>query len=1300
MGTELNPEISEALKRLPDWSGFISAVRHAQLQGQTWAPFLVEHLALQKALNLPRCDRAFFVEWQEIWSPRALSEAGIQASIIDTREAIREGCRIIAPRAGIYRDLVDFVQASSFLTDAPETKPIFYVGPDAELREVLTAFSEIGLLKERSQATLVLGYSRDTPEAETFQSLLEYLGTVGFNRMESFLALPSLQVPQMLIREGFLNTAPDGWRHIQKFIDEEGVPLYGQRSSPDSTWRLLLASGSKPWNQCDAMIVFSRSEGDRHDSEIDFIHSAIGGRVRAAWTQVVKSRGVPRIRREPVMPAEQNVENRCREKCVIHTFGDEAYLPHVRLSQKWISTLRADPSLEAFVEALSRYLSFIRKTFTGATEAPIDLIPDNLVVGNDGEIHAFDQEWSYNCEGIRPETIFLRGIIYFLQRQDGELERLPGIRIVSDTYLELATFLLKKFDIPISEELALLDHLENIFRREALECYAVTDVGSALERRWCDGSSSDIKVSLDFENLHKEVKAQQLSQVLRISSSLEKNIVCAQIKFSTSGRRPTRFRLSYPSRLGGIRAEELKIDAIYGARSASLINARGAEKIAALARKEPDGPSAGQRSDEFVSWELELSAEAFDDDHPLDSVEIASRFYWPEATFGELGGRALLERVWGKELGLSSAKKEIDALRKHAGALADSLEAAESRIKRMQSSKAWRLAERARRLAKPFMRTVSTEGSPQRTAVEVLSMPPAAAVEKFDAASCGAIALPKIPAPLLEDSLVMSIVIPVHNTARPWLTDAVRSVQAQSYPHWQLVLVDDGSTRLETREALDKLDDPRITKIHLTSSGGISRATNAGIEAAHGSVIGLMDHDDMLAPSAVESVIKYFKDDSADIVYTDESIFDNDTQTSPLGYFGGPHLKPDYAPDLLLSHNYITHFLAIRKNLLERVGGLRSEFDGAQDFDLLLRLTEHTDRIKHVPEPLYFWRQSPQSTSLDSGAKPEAHLRGKQAVTEALERRGIAGEVLMANAPHFFRVRRKIIGTPAVDIIVPFRDQPLFLQQCLSTLLRNTRYGNYGIICVDNGSEETLTHEIRARFEKESDRIRFIDFDGPFNFSRINNFAVEQSAADHIVLMNNDIEVINADWLEAMLEHSQRQEVGAVGAKLFYPDDTIQHAGIAIGIGGYAGHPHKHEQGGFSGYLNRLSVIQNVSAVTAALLMCRRQVFLEVGGLDDVAFGIACNDVDFCLRLMEKGYRNIFTPYAKAYHHESISRGYEDTVEKQKRFEGERDRFRQRHANVLESGDPYYNPLLRLDTEVVIAGPRIPVHAGGSPVKS
>ncbi|NBT29960.1 MAG: hypothetical protein EBT18_10865, partial [Gammaproteobacteria bacterium] len=560
-----------------------------------------------------------------------------------------------------------------------------------------------------------------------------------------------------------------GWRHIQGFVDEEGAPLYGQRSTPDSTWRLLLASGLKPWNQCDAMMVFSQAEGGHHASEIDFIHSAIGGRVRAAWTQVVKSRGVPRIRRERVMPAEQNVENGCRESAVIHTFGDEAYLPYVRLSQKWISTLREDQSLEAFGEALSQYLSFIRKVFTGATEAPIDLIPDNLVVDDDGEIHAFDQEWSYNCEGLRPETIFLRGLTYFFQRHDSELERLPGIRIVSDTYLEFATFLLKKFDIPIAEELALLDHLEKLFRREALECYAVTDVGSALERRWCDGTTSDISVSLDFENLHKEVKAQQLSQVLRISSSLEKNMVCAQIKFPTSGRRPIRFRLSYPSRLGVIRVEALKIDAICGERSTSIINARGAEKIAALARKEPDGPSVSHELDQNVLLEFELSAGAFDHDHPLDSIEISSRFYWPEATFGEQGGRALVERVWGKELDLSAAKKEIDALRKHAGALADSLEAAESRIKRMQSSKAWRLAERARRLAKPFMRAVSTEESPQRTAVEILSMPPAAALEKFDAASCGQIALPEIPAPLLEDSLVMSIVIPVHNTARPWL---------------------------------------------------------------------------------------------------------------------------------------------------------------------------------------------------------------------------------------------------------------------------------------------------------------------------------------------------------------------------------------------------------------------------------------------------------------------------------------------------------------------------------------------------
>ena len=261
------------------------------------------------------------------------------------------------------------------------------------------------------------------------------------------------------------------------------------------------------------------------------------------------------------------------------------------------------------------------------------------------------------------------------------------------------------------------------------------------------------------------------------------------------------------------------------------------------------------------------------------------------------------------------------------------------------------------------------------------------------------------------------------------------------------------------------------------------------------------------------------------------------------------------------------------------------------------------------------------------------------------------------------------------------------LRQCIDALISNTRYDEFRVLGVDNGSVETLTLELKDHYERETEQIRFVSLDEPFNFSQIVNFGVKHAQGEHVVLMNNDIEVINCDWLEAMLEHSQRSEIGAVGAKLYYPDDTIQHAGIAIGIGSYAGHPHKHVEGGYAGYLNRLHNIQNVSAVTGAMMMVKREVYEAVGGFDEHSFKIACNDVDFCLRLRNMGLLNLFTPYARAYHHESVSRGYEDTPEKKIRFNGEVEAFQKRHAEALSVGDPYYNRHFRLDTEEVLAQP-------------
>jgi GT2 family glycosyltransferase len=422
-------------------------------------------------------------------------------------------------------------------------------------------------------------------------------------------------------------------------------------------------------------------------------------------------------------------------------------------------------------------------------------------------------------------------------------------------------------------------------------------------------------------------------------------------------------------------------------------------------------------------------------------------------------------------------------------------------------------------------------------------------------------------------------------------------------------------------------------------------------------------------------VAKAIHEHDADIYYSDENIVDAD------GHVTSTHCKPDFSPDLLLSHNYLTHLFVVRRQIFDRVGGLQTSYDGAQDYDLVLRLTEQTDRIVHIAKVLYHWRSIETSTAADPDAKGYADDAGKHALEQALMRRNIQGEVLPTNRKFYYRVRRAIMGNPLVSIIIPFRDQHEYLRRCVNSILNGTGYQNFEIIGVDNNSEDEQTHVLMEELVRTDSRIRFVRYEKPFNYSAINNFAVQEAAGEHIILMNNDIEVLNIDWLEALLEHSQRSEVGAVGAKLYYKNNTIQHAGVIIGIAGFAGHSHRHFPRRSPGYFNRLNCIQNLSAVTAALLMVKKEYYHAVGGLDEENLGTALNDVDFCLKLREKGYLNIFTPYCEAYHYESVSRGYEDTPEKQARFAREVAYFKKRWAVILAKGDPYYNPQLTLERE-------------------
>ena len=515
---------------------------------------------------------------------------------------------------------------------------------------------------------------------------------------------------------------------------------------------------------------------------------------------------------------------------------------------------------------------------------------------------------------------------------------------------------------------------------------------------------------------------------------------------------------------------------------------------------------------------------------------------------------------------------------------------------------------------------------------------------------------------------LISIVMPVYNANPIVLIRAIRSVIKQTYKNWELCVADDCSTNVITKLCLKIFRNKKIKIIFLEKNLNISGASNQAATLATGEYIGLLDNDDVLEPTALYQVVKSINETNADLLYSDEDFIDLD------GDYESPHFKPDFSPDLLLSHNYITHFCVFTKELFDQVGGFRSQFDGAQDYDLLLRLSERAKKIQHIPHILYHWRRSETSTSMNTKAKPYTHERGKTAVASAIDRRGIKAKVIDGNIINYYRVKRELNGEPLISVVIPFKDKPKLLNQCINSILNKSSYSNFEIIGVSNNSEEAITFQVMQDYGKLDSRIKFIEYNVPFNFSKLVNKGVTKASGQHVVLMNNDIEVINHDWLQSLLEHSQREEIGIVGAKLYFENNKIQHAGVGVGLGGAAGHLHLNFPRHMPGYYNRLNVIQNISAVTGALMMVEMSVYEQLNGFDEDKFKIAYNDVDFCLRAIKLGYLNIFTPYCEAYHYESISRGYDDKGEKLERLNHEKENLRKVHRDLLEIGDPYYNP--------------------------
>ena len=520
-----------------------------------------------------------------------------------------------------------------------------------------------------------------------------------------------------------------------------------------------------------------------------------------------------------------------------------------------------------------------------------------------------------------------------------------------------------------------------------------------------------------------------------------------------------------------------------------------------------------------------------------------------------------------------------------------------------------------------------------------------------------------------------SIVVPLYNTPEIFLQDMIRSVIDQTYDNWELCLADGSDPDHHTvgRICMEyAATDSRIHYQKLEKNLGISGNTNACLEMAVGDYIGLFDHDDVLHPAALHEVMRAICTQDADFIYTDEAKF----YKTPADAFS-PNFKPDFAPDTLRSNNYICHFTVFKRKLLEQTGPFCSAFDGSQDHDMILRLTENAQHIVHIPEILYYWRAHKNSVAENSSAKPYTQDASHRALAEHLQRLGLDGTVGDSASPNTYRISYKIIGTPKISIVIPNMDHIDTLKKCIRSILEKTTYPNYELIIVENNSTNAETFAYYDSLKKD-DRIRIISWSGPFNYSAINNYGIQNAVSgEYILLLNNDTEVITPDWLQEMLMFAQRQDVGAVGAMLHYPNDTIQHAGVILGIGGMAGHSHKHFDRGESGFVYRANIAQNLSAVTGACMMIRRAVWDQVGGLDE-QLSVSLNDVDLCMRIRKLGYLIVWTPYAELYHYESLSRGYEDTPEKKARYERERQVFQERWRSELDQGDPYYNPNLTL----------------------
>lgn len=1139
---------------------------------------------------------------------------------------------------------------------------------------------------------------------------------------------PDYKMARAVFADSFIANYPFAYSNLYRMSSTDSGQSLSGNLHEFLLWKSLQDAGHFQEYANSFFIILSKSR-ERIDKVCthDFMHFSGRGRKPNFRTITSKRQGLPTVEKKCSIKEVSG-----RSTFLQHDLGDAEYFSGPLLVSNWLHAALEDDET-VFEQCIKDYYGFLQNYWLKDpnNDDAFDLLPFNIVVAESGEWQIIDKEWRLTLK-LSPEFLLFRALLWFPAGNDAILENIFEkfkLSSLQDFIAYGFNLLSLSLDEQLSDFIALEERVQAEIETQIRSHPIKSKLMEPLKR-----SSESCRADTFLAQLYWAEENEQWSEDKSVLASgrIGSDSQIISFKLPPPSKGFTRLRLDPADRGGFFRIHKLTLSAekveSSGEQERISWSIRGVSAIADNSKltsihycKNSLGElffSVGD--DPFIVFGL---PERFLAGVELGALIVEVQMDWPKSAdflvvMESLGSKLVkLEYQLGNQLEqlrfsenhnqeqalrISRQAEQIKEKSDQVNAKDIYINTLETENSAMKQTRAWRAAEFLRNtiyyrlvdskaLLKKSIRTIRQEGYQQfwRKARQAMNTGADVATlglrrEDYDL---------WIRHHRLTDHDIMeiknningfrvkpliSIVVPVYNVDQIWLEKAIDSVRNQLYENWELCLCDDCSPKNHVREVLERYArlDKRIKIILKEKNEGIAVTSNAAFSLATGEYVGLLDHDDELSIDALYENVKVINEEpGVGLIYSDEDKMD--MQGNRVDAF----FKPDFSPELICSQNYICHFSVIDKSILDDIGGFREGFDGSQDHDLVLRVIEKVKKVHHIPKVLYHWRKIPGSTAAIYDSKSYAWEAGRKAVEEFVVRSGVSGSVSFGRYQGSYRVRKEIVDKPLVSVIIPFKDKSDLLKTCISSILEKSIYKNFEILGVSNNSTEKKTFILMSALSEQDKRIRFVEYNVPFNFADICNHAVELAKGDYVVLLNNDTEVISPEWLESLLEQAQSPEIGAVGGKLYYPDYRVQHAGIVIGMAGVAGHPHHFFHKDDVGYYARPHVIHNVSAVTGACMMVKKELYLAVGGMDSEKFAIAYNDVDFCLKLLNKGYRNVFTPYCEMFHYESLSRGYEDTPEKLERLQRESDAFSRKWQAFMDKGDPYYSPHLTLNGE-------------------